>query len=152
MKTAVVSRIRRFDIFAIFNMVSKKKEMGDKFAKGYGIWLARMVAGRKFGGSKSGHKSGVSTGSNKSTGVQTWMTLSGKPQTDKEYDKELENRFGTSNLHKIENFIEKAVFKGMSYEAIRDCKHYLNNGNRFQTGFCPECSKNFEKVFSTIVK
>ncbi len=149
-----MQRIRRFDIFAIFNKVSKEAEMGSKHAKGYGIWMARMVAGKKFGGGAvtTGHTSAVATTTGaKKSGVKSWHELSGKPQTDKEYDKELVTRFGEPNLITIEDFIRNAYKKGMKYEAIRDCKHYAGKG-RFQTGFCPECSNNFKKVFKNILK
>jgi len=150
-----MDRIRRFDIFAIFNMTSKENELGKKYAKGYGIWMARMVAGRKFGAvAAPGHQVGKGKDYSKTkvSGIQAWNMLSGKPQTDKEYEKELVKRFGEANLTKLENFVSKAYHKGMTYNAIRDCKHNLNSGNRFKTGWCAECSKDFDKVFSKMIK
>ena len=156
-----VTRIRRFDIFAIFNKVSKEAELGDKHAKGYGIWMARMIAGKKFGASKPissnsnyhpGKENEKKNGSKKKGAkVQTWLELSGKPQTDKEYDGELLKRFGGANLIALETLIRKAYKKGLEYNLIRDCEHNHNSGNRFKTGFCQECSNNFRKEFAKIL-
>jgi len=141
----MMQNIRRFDIFAIFNKVSKENEMDEKHAKGYGIWMARFIAGRRFGAkaTKPNGKKGSKTAEKKATGVQSWYTLNGKPQTDKEYDNELLKRFGSANLIALEKWVKDAYIKGVDYKTIRDCKH----GH----GWCAECSKDFRKVFKNIL-
>ena len=48
--TAPLKSIRRFDVFAEVNRLKALQEgRPEDEAKGYGIWLAKVVAGRRYG-------------------------------------------------------------------------------------------------------
>ena len=45
-----LNRIRRFDVFAEYRKLDAEEEgMPHDQAKGYGLWVAKVVAARKFG-------------------------------------------------------------------------------------------------------
>jgi hypothetical protein len=116
--------IRRFDVFAEYNRQKARAEgMPAAQAKGHGLWLAKWVASRKFRKS-----SGADDDQGKSDGAQParkraskWKSLSGEPQTDKLFDREIVARMGTNFYRRVfVPAIERARERGQSYEAIRD--------------------------------
>lgn len=134
-----MNKIRRFDIFAIFNYLKNQNIMSDDQAKGEAIWLAKLVANRKLYGAKSKTAKADHAITNVKTGeVQYWKTLSDIPQTNLEFDKAIVERF-PGNYSEIENAIKNKMAQGYSYEAIRDCEH--SHGR--VTGWCKECTPNF---------
>src|SRR5438045_3800437 len=86
--------VRRFDVFAEYNRLKAMKE-GESAAqaKGYGLWLAKVVAAQKFGRmpKPTGEKKEEKEKKERKT---KWRDLSGIPQTDKLFDKEIVNRMG----------------------------------------------------------
>ena len=86
-------------------------------ARGYGLWLAKIVAAQKFG-----HLPRTAVGEKKGERRKTtWHKLSGEPQTDKLFDREIVDRMGRSFYSKaFSPAIKKAYENGESYEEIRD--------------------------------
>lgn len=113
--------IRRFDVFAEYNRQQAIKEgMPADQAKGYGLWLAKVVASRRFGTSiklpaqeQESKRPKVSRGK--------WRRLSGKPQTDKLFEKEIVSRMGQEFYSKVfVPAIRQAIDNDESYRDIRD--------------------------------
>jgi len=125
--------IRRFDVFAEYNRLNALKEgQSAAQAKGYGLWLAKVVAAQKFGRlprpGKEGAKERESEEENerkeekeKKERKKKWHDLSGKPQTDKLFDKEIVNRMGKPFYQKVfAPALKKAFDAGDEYRDIRD--------------------------------
>ncbi len=117
--------IRRFDVFAEFNRLKALKEdhlTGPK-AKGYGLWVAKVVAAQKFGRMprpERGKKQEKTEEEKKKEKTQ-WHDLSGVPQTDKLFDKEIVSRMGKDFYSKVfAPAIEEAFTEGKTYVEIRD--------------------------------
>lgn len=111
--------IRRYDVFAEYNRVKamKEKRLKAAKAKGYGLWLAKVVAARKFGREPKAKDAGKEPKLNR----QGWHLLSGKPQTDALFDHEIVARMGPTFYRKVfAPAIRKAYLAGESYVAIRD--------------------------------
>ncbi len=111
--------IRRFDIFAEYNRLEamKKKGMRAAEARGYGLWLAKLVASRR-GRPKD---DGDGQGRQREHKPGQWRTLDDKPQTDKLFDKEIVGRMGRAFYRGVfAPAIKDARARGLSYEAIRD--------------------------------
>src|SRR5690349_2606188 len=114
------ARIRRFDVFAEY----KRQEaihagQPADVAKGYGLWVAKVVAARRFGKPKSDGEGG--DGQKKPAHRGKWHKLDEKPQTDKLFDKEIIDRMGVTFYKQVFSpAIRRAIADGSSYEAIRD--------------------------------
>lgn len=117
--------IRRFDVFAEYN---RQKAIGEGTpsdeAKGYSLWLAKVVAARRgrrpAETRKDRRKTGRPDGARERTG-RKWRTLAGKPQTDELFDREIVNRMGRDFYSKVFSpAIRKAIRQGENYVAIRD--------------------------------
>ncbi len=112
--------IRRFDVFAEYNRQKANREgMPSDQAKGYGLWLAKVVAARRFGAAKhpaadrGREKTEVSRGK--------WRRLGGKPQTDDLFDKEIVSRMGRPFYGKVfVPAIRRAIDHQETYTEIRD--------------------------------
>jgi hypothetical protein len=111
--------VRRFDVFAEYSRLEaiREKGMSAAKAKGYGLWLAKVVAAQKFGrlprpaGEKAEEK----------RPKKKWRELSGVPQTDKLFDREIIGRLGRGFYSRVFSpTIKKAYEAGESYEDIRD--------------------------------
>lgn len=128
MVTAAVkprAAIRRFDVFAEYNRLKAQKE--DKLratkAKGYGLWLAKVVAARKFGRLPEPKEKGEKKDDRKEPKVnkQGWHELSGVAQTAALFDKEIVGRMGTTFYRRVfAPAVRKAFDSGKSYVEIRD--------------------------------
>ncbi|HLF26703.1 MAG TPA: hypothetical protein VJG32_10225 [Anaerolineae bacterium] len=121
------ARIRRFDIFAEYNRQKGVQEgTPPDVAKGYGLWLAKLVAGRRAGHSTAASHAAQSGRRHVHTRVlpaerSKWRTLGGEPQTDELFDKEIVNRMGEDFYKKVfAPAIHQALRKGETYMAIRD--------------------------------
>lgn len=112
------ARVRRFDVFAEYSRLEGLDEgMSAAKAKGYGLWLAKVVAAQKFG------RLSRPTGEKKKAEgrPKKWHELSGEPQTDKLFDKEIVDRLGKRFYASVFSpTIKKAHAAGESYEEIRD--------------------------------
>ena len=120
--------IRRFDVFAEYQRLQALKEQQPPDqAKGYAIWLAKVVAARKF--SKNRAKAPKEGGAAR-PGAQEpeeelvnnkWRTLDGVPQTDALFDQEIVRRMGNNFYEKVFSpTIEHAFQSGKDYTEIRD--------------------------------
>jgi hypothetical protein len=116
--------IRRFDVFAEYTRLEKLQEgLPADASKGYGIWLAKVVAARKFGRIKPGTKSraGISDGDERERAGRKFRALGGIEQTDKVFDKDIVKRMGMDFYRKaFAPAIRKAFEKGKAYREIRD--------------------------------
>jgi hypothetical protein len=120
--------IRRFDVFAEYNRLKGlQKGLDAPHAKGYGLWVAKVVASG--GGRRSGAAShpavederGGRGEERERRGEQEWHELSGEPQTDKLFDREVIQRMGKDFYTTVfAPAIAEAVEQGRSYESIRD--------------------------------
>ncbi len=113
--------IRRFDVFAEYNRQTALKEGTlPAQAKGYGLWLAKVVAARRFGRSK-GTAGKEHAEEEKQRTRSKWHSLDGKPQTDKLFDKEIIQRMGSDFYSDVfVPTIEDSIEKGQKYVQIRD--------------------------------
>jgi len=116
--------IRRFDVFAEYTRLEKLHEgLPADVAKGYAIWLAKVVAARKFGRLKPPEITRL-------PGVPTrvveekpkkFRSLGGIEQTDKVFDAEIIERMGRDFYRKVfAPAIKRAFEEGKSYRQIRD--------------------------------
>lgn len=117
--------VRRFDVFAEYNRLKAQKE--DKLsaakAKGYGLWLAKVVAARKFGRLPEPKDKGEKKEGKKEPKVnkQGWHELSDVAQTAALFDKEIVDRMGTTFYRRVfAPAVRKAFESGKSYVDIRD--------------------------------
>lgn len=124
--------IRRFDVFAEYNRLQAlRKGLDEAHAKGYGIWVAKVVAS---GGGRRGHsatheppphrgqESEASAGRpHEEPARRNWHTLGDEPQTDALFDQEIIQRMGASFYYQVfAPSIEAAIAQGLDYERIRD--------------------------------
>ena len=124
--------IRRFDVFAEYNRLQAlKKGQDDAHAKGYGLWVAKVVAsggGRRAEGGRpkaEGGRQEAEGGREKTEGGQRsgddWHVLGDEAQTDELFDKEIVRRMGEDFYHQVfAPAIAAAFAEGKSYEGIRD--------------------------------
>jgi hypothetical protein len=114
--------IRRFDIFAEYNRDKAMKDgMPADQAKGYGLWLAKIVAARRFRKSEPEDRAGEKHDKGKPARRTKWRSLSGVPQTAKLFDQEIVGRMGSQFYRRVFAPAVRAAFKGgESYESIRD--------------------------------
>ena len=114
--------IRRFDVFAEYQrqQAISEGQPADR-AKGYGLWLAKLVAARKFQRSKDGEAKNKDEDDAPERKRTKWRSLSGEPQTDKLFDKEIVGRMGSTFYTRVfRPAITQARKDGRSYEDIRD--------------------------------
>ena len=114
-------RLRRFDVFAEYRGQEAHEDgMPADQARGYGLWVAKVVAARKFGRlPKDGDK--PSEREQKLRRRRKWKVLSGKPQTDKLFEHEIVERMGAEFYREVFSpAVRDARKKGQSYEDIRD--------------------------------
>jgi hypothetical protein len=112
--------IRRFDVFAEYRRQDEQAHgMPADQAKGYGLWVAKVVAARKFGRLRTRERPSAEEA--KVRRRRKWHVLGGEPQTDRLFDHEIVERMG-STFYRTEFVpaIRNAREQGQSYEAIRD--------------------------------
>jgi hypothetical protein len=121
--------IRRFDVFAEYTRQQAiEKGMPPDEAKGYGLWLAKVVAARRFGhaGRSQLPVQGRARGSRESEEDASpeqlqWRALGGEPQTDARFDQEIVQRMGRAFYQRVfVPTIREAIRQGEPYRAIRD--------------------------------
>jgi hypothetical protein len=113
------SPIRRFDVFAEVQRLSAIKDgLPAAQAKGYGLWLAKLVAARRFRKQEPSSDSKERAEPRRKT---KWRSLSGQPQTDKLFDREIVARMGVTFYRRVfAPAIRAAVQTGQDYMEIRD--------------------------------
>jgi len=112
--------IRRFDVFA---EVKRLEGMSDGLpknrAKGYGLWIAKVVASRKF--RKAPPPPRGEPGEGAAAMVDGWHTLGGEPVTDSDFDREIIERMGNEFYRSVfVPEIERLVEEGKDYKQFRD--------------------------------
>ena len=132
--------IRRFDIFAEYNRIKKEQDgLPPDQAKGYGIWVAKVVASGRTGvrrlaragpAGPPGGRPGGPDGERGAAGEHEpaaqppepkFRDLGGEPQTDVLFDREIIARMGEDFYASVFSpAVAQAVREGKSYEAIRD--------------------------------
>lgn len=113
--------IRRFDVFAEYTRQEREARGSPQAeAKGYGIWLAKVVASRRFGQKSD-------TGSKKAHPPDThgaepaFRSVGDELQTDETFDHDIVERMGAGFYTGVfEPAITEAREAGKSYEEIRD--------------------------------
>jgi hypothetical protein len=111
--------IRRFDVFAEYTRLERlDKDYPEDEAKGYGIWLAKVVAARKFSSKSSESKA---HGKKHSGPEPKFRSLGDELQTDETFDHEIVERMGTRFYSRVfAPAIAEARDRGETYEDIRD--------------------------------
>ena len=117
--------IRRFDVFAEYHRLDRmQQDRPADEAKGYGLWLAKVVAARKFARWKTVQdldRLYAEEAQAKQYPPSKWRSLSGKEQTDQLFDKEIIDRMGQDFYDQIfAPAIQQAYEAGKSYRDIRD--------------------------------
>jgi hypothetical protein len=114
------NRIRRFDVFAEFRKQEEQDHgMPADQAKGYGLWVAKVVAARKFGRLKD--RDEPSEAERKARRRRKWRILSGEPQTDRLFDHQIIERMGADFYYEVfVPAIRHEREQGRSYESMRD--------------------------------
>jgi hypothetical protein len=118
--------IRRFDVFAEYNKLKALRE-GRPLdeAKGYGIWLAKVVAARRFGASGERKGAPPERGHAETAGPpeerQRFRSLGDELQTDALFDREIVARMGDEFYRAVfAPAIAQHFEQGDRYESIRD--------------------------------
>jgi hypothetical protein len=115
--------IRRFDVFAEYSRQERlAKGYPEDEAKGYGVWLAKVVAARRFGTkSESPGKTKSSARREEAEEEPKFRSLGDELQTDVTFDHDIIDRMGAKFYDDVfVPAIREAREKGESYESIRD--------------------------------
>jgi hypothetical protein len=115
--------IRRFDVFAEYSRQEReKKGSPPDEAKGYGIWLAKVVAARRFGGGKDGGDGKKGARRLDAEGNEPkFRSVGDELQTVETFDHDIVDRMGLAFYRKVfAPAIQEAREAGKSYEDIRD--------------------------------
>ena len=114
------NRIRRFDVFAEYRKQEEQDNgMPAAQAKGYGLWVAKVVAARKFGRLKDREQ--PSEAEARARRRRKWRILSGEPQTDRLFDRQIVERMGPDFYKEVfVPAIRHEREQGHSYESMRD--------------------------------
>lgn len=125
--TAPLKVIRRFDVFAEVNRLEALAEgRPEDEAKGHGIWLAKVVAGRRYGAKTDrdtgrAGTAGAREAPSRRSAVVGFKAVGGEVQTDKTFDDEIIDRMGRGFYETVfAPTIRDAVAAGHKYEEIRD--------------------------------
>ena len=118
--------IRRFDVFAEYSRLKALKlGLDEPHARGYGLWVAKVVAsggGRR--GAAEPHAARPPEGAaeqHEEAHQQEWHTLSGEPQTDALFEREIVRRMGADFYQRVfAPAIATAFEQRRSYAGIRD--------------------------------
>src|SRR5829696_4217496 len=113
--------IRRFDVFAEYTRQERReKGLPEDQAKGYGIWLAKVVASRRFG-QKSSSDGKKPSKKDAHEEEPKFRSVGDELQTDETFDHDLIDRMGARFYDAVfVPAITAAREEGKSYETIRD--------------------------------
>src|SRR4051812_17138825 len=118
--------IRRFDVFAEVKRLEAERRGADADeARGYGIWVAKVVAGRRFGRSAAPPPPAAGAPERRHEAAEARAhqphELNGEPQTGETFEREIVQRMGEAFYRDVfAPAIREAVEAGEPYEAIRD--------------------------------
>jgi hypothetical protein len=113
--------IRRFDVFAEYTRQERRqKGSPEDEAKGYGIWLAKVVASRRFGQKSSSDGKTPSKQAEREEEPK-FRSVGDELQTDETFDHDIVERMGARFYDDVfVPAITAAREEGKSYETIRD--------------------------------
>ncbi len=114
--------IRRFDVFAEYNRLKalKKGRPLDE-AKGYGLWVAKVVAARRFAPSAAAKPRGEEERAAEAPEEHRYHTLDCKEQTGELFDRDIVDRMGPDFYKDVfAPTVARHFEAGDRYEAIRD--------------------------------
>jgi hypothetical protein len=113
--------IRRFDVFAEYTRQERReKGFPEDQAKGYGIWLAKVVASRRFG-QKSSSDGKKPSKKDEHEEEPKFHSVGDELQTDETFDHDIIDRMGARFYDAVfVPAISEARAEGKSYETIRD--------------------------------
>lgn len=121
------ARIRRFDVFAEYNRLKALEDgMDEDEAKGYALWLAKIVAARRFSSGlvetrKPRELREAVPVERGEEPKRKFRSLSGIEQTDALFDKEIVQRMGPDFYENVfAPAIREAFAHRRSYVSIRD--------------------------------
>jgi len=118
--------IRRFDVFADYNRVKNEADgMPEDQAKGRGLWIAKVVAGRRGMPAQKGpperHGEGTDEKAAPHREEEKFYSVGGVQQTDEMFDREIVDRMGREFYDQVFHpAIEQAFNEGKQYAEIRD--------------------------------
>jgi hypothetical protein len=113
--------VRRFDVFAEYTRQERReKGFPEDQAKGYGIWLAKVVASRRFG-QKSSSDGKKPSKKDEHEEEPKFHSVGDELQTDETFDHDIIDRMGARFYDAVfVPAISEARAEGKSYETIRD--------------------------------
>jgi hypothetical protein len=120
--------VRRFDVFAEYRkQEAEEKSRPEDEAMGYGLWVAKVVAARRFGGAKAKNRQHRKDTDERDDGRGEhlvdgkWHALGEEVQTDVLFEQEIVDRMGRAFYHRVfAPGIKAARGQNTSYESIRD--------------------------------
>jgi hypothetical protein len=114
--------IRRFDVFAEYTRQERReKGLPEDEAKGYGIWLAKVVASRRFGQKAASESTKPAQKRDRSEEEPTFRSVGDELQTDATFDHDFIDRMGARFYDDVfVSAIAAAREEGKKYETIRD--------------------------------
>jgi hypothetical protein len=114
--------IRRFDVFAEYTRQERReKGFPEDAAKGYGIWLAKVVASRRFGQKSSSESTKPPQKRDRTEEEPKFRSVGDELQTDETFDHDIIERMGARFYDTVfVPTITEARAEGKSYETIRD--------------------------------
>jgi hypothetical protein len=113
--------IRRFDVFAEYTRQERReKGFPEDEAKGYGVWLAKVVASRRFG-QKSSSDGKKPSKKDAHEEEPKFRSVGDELQTDETFDHDIVDRMGARFYDAVfVPAISAARDEGKKYETIRD--------------------------------
>lgn len=114
--------IRRFDVFAEYTRQERRaKGYPEDEAKGYGIWLAKVVAARRFGRSSEPRAAKPAGPSAEEIPEPKFRSVGDELQTDATFDHDIVDRMGAEFYERVfVPAITAAIAEGKDYTSIRD--------------------------------
>ena len=114
--------IRRFDVFAEYTRQERReKGFPEDQAKGYGIWLAKVVASRRFGQKTPSESTKPAPKRERTEEEPPFRSVGDELQTDETFDHDIIERMGARFYEEVfAPAIAAAREEGKKYETIRD--------------------------------
>lgn len=114
--------IRRFDVFAEYTRQERQaKGYPQDEAKGYGVWLAKVVAARRFGKSSDAGSKTPRKKTDEHEEEPRFRSVGDELQTDETFDHDIIDRMGAGFYDDVfVPAITEARAEGKKYEEVRD--------------------------------
>jgi len=95
--------------------------MPEDLAKGRALWVAKVVAGRRYGANPGEAREARAEREQPAPAEEGYRSIGGNEQTGPMFDREIVDRMGPEFYHDVFHpAIERAVRDGQRYEDIRD--------------------------------